>query len=366
MALAASVVLAADHRARDARSSSGSGCPSRGGAADADAHRRHGVVRRRARPSSTRPLERPRRPGARGARAVRLRQVDAAARGRRARAARRPARSPGTARDLARVPTHKRGFALMFQDGQLFDHLTVAGNVGYALRLRRARRHRGPGRGAARRWSASRGTPTGCRPRCPAASGSGSRWPARWPSSPGCCCSTSRCRPSTPGCASGSPPTCATILRAGRHHRAAGHPRPRGGVRGRRPARRDAGRPDRPAGRRSTEVWRAPADPETALFLGYARVLEGGRRGVLAAGRRRADARPRWRVRRSALRVDDDGTAERAGGRRRGSRPSRCGWWSTWTGSASSTRSRRSTGTPAPGEQVRLAVDAHPDCAGER
>jgi ABC-type thiamine transport system ATPase subunit len=35
------------------------------------------------------------------------------------------------------VPTHKRGFALMFQDGQLFGHLTVARNVGYALRLRR-------------------------------------------------------------------------------------------------------------------------------------------------------------------------------------------------------------------------------------
>ncbi|WP_300402406.1 ABC transporter ATP-binding protein [Nocardioides sp.] len=39
--------------------------------------------------------------------------------------------------DLAGVPTHKRGFALMFQDGQLFTHLTVARNVGYALRLRR-------------------------------------------------------------------------------------------------------------------------------------------------------------------------------------------------------------------------------------
>jgi thiamine transport system ATP-binding protein len=38
--------------------------------------------------------------------------------------------------DLAGVPTHKRGFALMFQDGQLFDHLSVARNVGYALRLR--------------------------------------------------------------------------------------------------------------------------------------------------------------------------------------------------------------------------------------
>ena len=39
--------------------------------------------------------------------------------------------------DLARVPTHRRGFALMFQDGQLFAHLTVARNVSFALRLRR-------------------------------------------------------------------------------------------------------------------------------------------------------------------------------------------------------------------------------------
>ena len=39
--------------------------------------------------------------------------------------------------DLAGTPTHKRGFALMFQDGQLFAHLTVARNVAYALRLRR-------------------------------------------------------------------------------------------------------------------------------------------------------------------------------------------------------------------------------------
>src|SRR3954469_5803529 len=41
-------------------------------------------------------------------------------------------------RDLAGVPTHKRGFALLFQDGQLFSHLTVARNVGYPLRLRRS------------------------------------------------------------------------------------------------------------------------------------------------------------------------------------------------------------------------------------
>ena len=46
-------------------------------------------------------------------------------------------------RDLARTPTHKRGFALMFQDGQLFDHLSVGANVDYSLRLRRAPRRAG-------------------------------------------------------------------------------------------------------------------------------------------------------------------------------------------------------------------------------
>jgi thiamine transport system ATP-binding protein len=42
--------------------------------------------------------------------------------------------------DITGVPAHRRGFALMFQDGQLFPHLDVAGNVGYALRLRRTPR----------------------------------------------------------------------------------------------------------------------------------------------------------------------------------------------------------------------------------
>ncbi|WP_109507842.1 ABC transporter ATP-binding protein [Nocardioides speluncae] len=42
--------------------------------------------------------------------------------------------------DLVGVPTHRRGFALMFQDGQLFGHQSVAENVGYPLRLRRTPR----------------------------------------------------------------------------------------------------------------------------------------------------------------------------------------------------------------------------------
>lgn len=38
--------------------------------------------------------------------------------------------------DLARVPVHRRGFGLMFQDGVLFPHLSVAGNIRYGLRGR--------------------------------------------------------------------------------------------------------------------------------------------------------------------------------------------------------------------------------------
>jgi thiamine transport system ATP-binding protein len=38
--------------------------------------------------------------------------------------------------DLARIPVHRRGFGLMFQDGVLFPHRTVAGNVGYGIARR--------------------------------------------------------------------------------------------------------------------------------------------------------------------------------------------------------------------------------------
>jgi len=37
--------------------------------------------------------------------------------------------------DLAGVPVHRRGFGLMFQDGQLFAHRSVAGNVEYGLQV---------------------------------------------------------------------------------------------------------------------------------------------------------------------------------------------------------------------------------------
>ena len=44
--------------------------------------------------------------------------------------------------DLVGTPTHRRGFALMFQDGQLFEHLDVAANISYPMRLRHAPGHR--------------------------------------------------------------------------------------------------------------------------------------------------------------------------------------------------------------------------------
>ena len=49
--------------------------------------------------------------------------------------------------DIAGVPTHKRGFVLMFQDGQLFPHLSVGGNIAYGIShlpkaLRQARVHK--------------------------------------------------------------------------------------------------------------------------------------------------------------------------------------------------------------------------------
>lgn len=39
--------------------------------------------------------------------------------------------------DLVGVPAHERGFGLMFQDGQLFTHMTVADNIAYGLRVQR-------------------------------------------------------------------------------------------------------------------------------------------------------------------------------------------------------------------------------------
>lgn len=42
--------------------------------------------------------------------------------------------------DLSATPVHRRGFGLVFQDGLLFPHRTVAGNVGFGLDMARVGR----------------------------------------------------------------------------------------------------------------------------------------------------------------------------------------------------------------------------------
>ncbi len=37
--------------------------------------------------------------------------------------------------DVTRLPTHRRGVGMVFQDEQLFDHLDVAANIGYGLKM---------------------------------------------------------------------------------------------------------------------------------------------------------------------------------------------------------------------------------------
>jgi thiamine transport system ATP-binding protein len=55
------------------------------------------------------------------------------------------------------------------------------------------------------------------------------------------------------------------------------------------------------------DVWRAPADPDTALFLGYARVLDGPAATELLRAAGLTSGARAVAVRRSALSVDDGG-----------------------------------------------------------
>ena len=206
--------------------------------------------------------------------------------------------------DQAGVPTHRRGFALMFQDGQLFDHLTVARNVGYALRLRRAP-------DTARQVADLLelvGLPSYA-DRMPGTLSGGERQRV----------ALARSLAVRPRLLLLDEPLSAldTGLRErladdlGRILREAGttallvtHDHEEAfAVADRLAVMRD-GRIVQQGG--IAEVWRAPVDPATALFLGYARVLVGERaERVLAASG--LDAGTPVALRRSALVVDDGG-----------------------------------------------------------
>ena len=206
--------------------------------------------------------------------------------------------------DLAGVPTHKRGFALVFQDGQLFDHLTVGRNVGYALRLRRVP-------DTARRVEELLdlvGLPAYA-DRMPATLSGGERQRV----------ALARSLAVEPRLLLLDEPLSA--LDAGLRERLAGDLQR---------ILREAGTTallvthdheeafavaDRIAVMRSGrivqagdlgEVWRAPADAQTALFLGYATVLDGARavRLLAQAGLAAADV---VALRRSALALDPEG-----------------------------------------------------------
>lgn len=218
--------------------------------------------------------------------------------------------SSGTVRydgqDLAGVPTHRRGFALMFQDGQLFPHLTVARNIGYALRLRRRPRPEIAGRVA--QLLELVGLP-GYAARLPATLSGGERQRV----------ALARSLAVDPRLLLLDEPLSA--LDAGLRERLAAEVRDivraagtttlfvthdheeAFAVADRIAVLRDGGLVQAgPIG----EVWAHPAGPETALFLGYARVLEGSAAGVVLSAAGLPDA-PAVALRRSALAVSGAG-----------------------------------------------------------
>ena len=208
--------------------------------------------------------------------------------------------------DLAGVPTHRRGFALMFQDGQLFAHLTVARNVAYALRLRRTPSARVAAR--VRELLELVGL-SGYDDRLPGTLSGGERQRV----------ALARALAVEPRLLLLDEPLSsldatlrerlAADLREILH--AAGttallvtHDHEEAFALADRLAVMRDGRVVQSGA--IDEVWRAPVDEETALFLGYARVLrDGAARAVLAAAG--LPAAPAVAVRRSALVVDATG-----------------------------------------------------------
>jgi thiamine transport system ATP-binding protein len=208
--------------------------------------------------------------------------------------------------DVTSTPAHKRGFALMFQDGQLFPQLTVARNVGYPLRIRRTPRSAVSARVADLLDLVG-------------LAGFGDRLPSTLSGGERQRVALARALAASPRLLLLDEPLSA--LDAGLRQRLA----------------EDLRRILVEAGTTAVmvthdheeafavaddiavmregrivqagpiaDVWRAPADARTALFLGYARVLEGAAAARLTAAAGLSDARA-IAVRRSALSVADDG-----------------------------------------------------------
>jgi thiamine transport system ATP-binding protein len=208
--------------------------------------------------------------------------------------------------DVSATPTHRRGFALMFQDGQLFPQLSVGRNVGYPLRIRRTPRAETAARVAELLELVGL---SGFADRLPTTLSGGERQRV----------ALARALAASPRLLLLDEPLSA--LDAGLRQRLAEdlrrilvesgttavmvtHDHEEAFAVADDLAVMRAGRIVQ-AGP-IADVWRAPADPETALFLGYARVLEG----VAARGLAEAGGMPgasAVAVRRSALSVAEDG-----------------------------------------------------------
>jgi thiamine transport system ATP-binding protein len=208
--------------------------------------------------------------------------------------------------DLSGTPTHRRGFALMFQDGQLFTHLTVARNVAYALRLRRTPRARLAARVAELLDLVGL---AGYDDRLPGTLSGGERQRV----------ALARALAVEPRLLLLDEPLSALdatlrerlagdlreiLTRAGTTALLVTHDHEEAFALADRLAVMRAGRVVQSG--RIDEVWRAPVDEETALFLGYARVLRDGAADRLAAAAGVPGAGA-VAVRRSALVVDDAG-----------------------------------------------------------
>ena len=212
--------------------------------------------------------------------------------------------------DITGVPTHRRGFALMFQDGQLFPHLSVARNVGYPLKVRHLRRPERERRVA--ELLELVGLP-GHGERAPATLSGGERQRV----------ALARALAVRPRLLLLDEPLSAldrnlrerlaadlhqilaaertTALLVTHDHDEAFAVAGRMGV-------MRAGRLVQ-AGT-VEEVWRHPADPDTARFLGYAAVVTGPAVQVLLGGEGAVDGDPApaaLALRRSALQLDPDG-----------------------------------------------------------
>ena len=79
------------------------------------------------------------------------------------------------------VAPRDRDIAMVFQSYALYPHMSVAQNMGFALKLQKvgAESIRDAGRPRRRRGSGSASCSSAARGRCPAASASASRWAAR-------------------------------------------------------------------------------------------------------------------------------------------------------------------------------------------